>query len=40
MYIYTQDKPAAQDPVYRPLRYPHWNASNYRGEYHYPPEGI
>ncbi|MDQ7989343.1 MAG: hypothetical protein REI09_06885 [Candidatus Dactylopiibacterium sp.] len=35
LYIYTQDRPAsAARPA--PQTYPHYNASNYRGEYHYP----
>lgn len=35
MYIYTQeDNPAPQ--TYRPVKFPHYNASNYRGEYAYP----
>lgn len=38
MYIYTQDRPPSKEPVYVPQKYPHCNASNYRGEYHYPPE--
>lgn len=40
MYIYTQDRPAAGESVCQPLTYPHYNASNYRGEYHYPVSGI
>ncbi|MFT4171299.1 MAG: hypothetical protein QM639_01965 [Rhodocyclaceae bacterium] len=40
MYIYTQDRPASVSPVYAPIKYPHHNASNYRGEFHYPPQGI
>lgn len=36
MYIYTQDRPAEVDPVVVPRKYPHYNASNYRGEYNYP----
>ena len=35
MYIYTQaDSPRPQ--AYRPLKFPTYNASNYRGEYAYP----
>lgn len=35
MYIYTQeDNPRPQ--TYRPVKFPHYNASNYRGEYAYP----
>ncbi|WP_248929608.1 hypothetical protein [Paenibacillus hamazuiensis] len=36
MYIYTQDRPAEVQPVARPDKYPHYNASNYRGEFNYP----
>jgi rhamnogalacturonan endolyase len=36
MYIYTQDRPSEADPVYAPEKYPHYNASNYRGEFNYP----
>ncbi|TDF96273.1 hypothetical protein [Paenibacillus piri] len=36
MYIYTQDRPAATDKVLVPDKYPHFNASNYRGEFNYP----
>jgi hypothetical protein len=32
MWIYTQDRPAETKRVYKPVRYPHWNASNYRAE--------
>lgn len=35
MYIYTQeDNPKQQ--TYHPVKFPHYNASNYRGEYAYP----
>lgn len=34
MYIYTQDRPALGE-VSAPEKYPLYNASNYRGEYHY-----
>lgn len=34
MYIYTQDDNPKQD-VYKPYKYPHYNASNYRGEFSY-----
>lgn len=35
MYLYTQeDNPKEQD--YKPVKYPVYNASNYRGEYSYP----
>jgi hypothetical protein len=30
--IYTQDRPFVGDRIYHPLRYPHYNASNYRAE--------
>lgn len=36
MYIYTQDRPPSSQPVTVPNKYPHYNASNYRGEYNYP----
>ena len=37
MYIYTQDGEAlAGELEYCPLKYPHYNASNYRGEYAFP----
>jgi rhamnogalacturonan endolyase len=36
MYIYTQDRPAAVEKVQVPDKYPHMNASNYRGEFNYP----
>ncbi|MEC5398403.1 hypothetical protein [Uliginosibacterium sp. H1] len=39
MYIYTQDRPASVAEASRPLKYPHYNASNYRGEFHYPADG-
>ncbi|MGN0318169.1 MAG: hypothetical protein ACI4E1_09600 [Lachnospira sp.] len=35
MYIYTQDDGFKED-AYAPVKYPHYNASNYRGEYSYP----
>lgn len=34
MYIYTQDDSPKPD-VYKPYKYPEYNASNYRGEYSY-----
>ena len=37
MYIYTQDD-SLKDDVYAPVKYPEFNASNYRGEYSYPKE--
>ena len=30
--IYTQDRPLDGARCYRPVRYPHHNASNYRAE--------
>jgi len=36
MYIYTQDRPADAEHVVVPEKYPLYNASNYRGEFHYP----
>lgn len=39
MYIYTQeDNPKPQ--TYHPVKFPGYNASNYRGEYAYPDEGY
>ena len=35
MYIYTQDNQTSGQPVDCPDKYPHYNASNYRGEYAY-----
>ena len=35
MYIYTQDN-GVMEHAYAPVKYPHYNASNYRGEYSYP----
>ena len=33
LWIYTQDAPPAdRRRIYKPRRYPHWNASNYRAE--------
>ena len=32
MWIYIQDKPFQGDRIYRPVRYPHYNASDYRAE--------
>ncbi|MBD2843846.1 hypothetical protein IDH44_01465 [Paenibacillus sp. IB182496] len=40
LYIYTQDRPASADPVVVPRKYPHYNASNYRGEFNYPASGL
>ena len=31
-WIYTQDSPLDADRIYAPVRYPHYNASNYRAE--------
>jgi hypothetical protein len=36
MYIYTQDNEFKGEKIYCPHKYPHYNASNYRGEYSYP----
>ena len=37
MYIYTQDGEAPTGELeYCPVKYPHYNASNYRGEYAFP----
>lgn len=39
MYIYTQeDNP--KESMYQPVKYPHYNGSNYRGEYSYPDESY
>ena len=35
MYIYTQDNGYLEN-AYKPVKYPHYNGSNYRGEYSYP----
>lgn len=32
VWIYTQDRPFEGERIYRPIRYPHHNASNYRAE--------
>jgi len=32
IWIYTQDHPFIGDRIYTPVRYPHYNASNYRAE--------
>ena len=39
MYIYTQDDGFKED-AYAPVKYPHYNGSNYRGEYSYPDESY
>jgi len=39
LYIYTQDD-EPMDGAYRPVKYPRYNASNYRGEYSYPEESY
>lgn len=39
MYIYTQDDEYMEN-AYNPVKYPHYNGSNYRGEYSYPNEGF
>lgn len=36
MWIYTQDTPFTGDKINVPLKYPHNNASNYRGEFSWP----
>lgn len=36
MYIYTQDRRFAGSSIACPEKYPHYNASNYRGEYAFP----
>jgi rhamnogalacturonan endolyase len=36
MYIYTQDRPASVPTAVVPDKYPHYNSSNYRGEFNYP----
>lgn len=35
MYIYTQKGECVKN-AYKPVKYPHYNASNYRGEFSYP----
>ena len=37
LYIYTQENTIEGRDIYCPRKYPHYNASNYRGEYSYPP---
>ena len=32
IWIYTQDRPFEGKRLYEPIRWPHWNNSNYRGE--------
>lgn len=39
MYIYTQDD-GFMENAYAPTKYPHYNGSNYRGEYSYPDESY
>lgn len=39
LYIYTQDD-APINCKYNPIKYPHYNASNYRGEYSFPDESY
>lgn len=39
MYIYTQEGEPVEN-AYKPVKYPHYNASNYRGEYSYPDESY
>lgn len=36
MYIYTQDRTFEGEQIHCPDKYPHYNASNYRGEYSWP----
>lgn len=38
LWIYTQDREAEKDErgIYKPHKYPHYNSSNYRGEYCFP----
>jgi hypothetical protein len=39
MYIYTQDSEFQGKTIACPRKYPHYNGSNYRGEYSYPAFG-
>lgn len=39
MYIYTQSD-GVKENAYAPVKYPHYAASNYRGEYSYPDESY
>lgn len=39
MYIYTQSD-GVLEHTYAPVKYPHYNASNYRGEYSFPDESF
>ena len=32
IWIYTRNLPLDQEGLYTPIRWPHWNNSNYRGE--------
>jgi rhamnogalacturonan endolyase len=32
IWIYTRDQSIDRNPLYTPIRWPHWNNSNYRGE--------
>lgn len=36
MFIYTQDRGFEGERISKPEKYPHYNASNYRGEYAFP----
>ena len=36
MWIYTQDRPFTGGKIFCPLKYPDYNASNYRGEFSWP----
>ena len=37
LWVYTQDRPFEGSRIYQPVRYPHYNASNYRAEISLPP---
>jgi outer membrane protein assembly factor BamB len=39
MYIYTQEN-VLEEEAYAPVKYPHYNASNYRGEYSFPDQSY
>ena len=36
MWFYTQDTPFIGEMINAPFKYPHYNASNYRGEFSWP----
>jgi hypothetical protein len=41
LWIYTQDREQTKtEKGYKPLKYPLYNASNYRGEYSFPPQVL